>query len=108
MPVCVYVCVCVCVSQLYQSVQRILEPWPHLVKLFTEFLEPHDCLEAEAVSPIVWGTIINMFVVVPLLMCLFVNLFVTCLFLYYFVYLLICLFVMLCKWSLCFPHSAGG
>ena len=29
----------------------MLEPWPHLVKLFTELLSEKDCLEAGAVSP---------------------------------------------------------
>lgn len=36
--------------QLFRKVQQILQPWPHLIKLFTEFMEPQDCLEAEVVS----------------------------------------------------------
>ena len=35
--------------QLYQRVSQLLRPWPHLVNMFTEFLEPEDCLEAKAV-----------------------------------------------------------
>lgn len=38
--------------QLFHKVQQILQPWPHLIKLFTEFMEPQDCLEAEVVSSI--------------------------------------------------------
>ena len=35
--------------QLYRRVSELLRPWPHLVSMFTEFLGPEDCLEAEAV-----------------------------------------------------------
>eukprot|EP00731_Ephydatia_muelleri_P016194 Em0009g618a len=37
-------------SQIYANVKELLQPWPHLVKLFTEFLEPQDCLEANALA----------------------------------------------------------
>ena len=45
--------VCGVPTQLYRGVQELLESWPHLVKLFTEFLEPSDCIEAGAVSLLV-------------------------------------------------------
>lgn len=41
-------------NQVYRKVQLILQPWPHLLKLFTEFLEPQDCIEANAVSPVLF------------------------------------------------------
>ena len=35
--------------QLYGRVRELFGPWPHLVSLFTEFLSPQDCLEANVV-----------------------------------------------------------
>lgn len=40
----------ICFFQLYRRVRDLFEPWPHLVSLFTEFLSPQDCLEANVVS----------------------------------------------------------
>ena len=47
------ICFLFCVlCQLFHKVQQILQPWPHLIKLFTEFMEPQDCLEAQVVSSV--------------------------------------------------------
>jgi hypothetical protein len=37
-------------SELYGRVRELLGPWPHLVSLFTEFLSPQDCLEANVLE----------------------------------------------------------
>jgi hypothetical protein len=37
-------------SELYGRVRELFGPWPHLVSLFTEFLSPQDCLEANVLE----------------------------------------------------------
>ena len=36
--------------QVFEEVDKLLKPWPHLVKLFLEFLTPEDCIETNMVS----------------------------------------------------------
>ena len=35
--------------QILQEVKKILQPWPHLLTLFTEFLTMEDCIQADMV-----------------------------------------------------------
>ena len=36
--------------QIFEEVDRVLKPWPHLVKLFIHFLTPEECIETSMVG----------------------------------------------------------
>ena len=36
--------------QVFDSVRIVLEPWPHLIKLFTEFIDTQHAINTSSVS----------------------------------------------------------
>ena len=42
--------VCILQLQTFGKVKDVLKPWPHLLKIFSDFLQPQEATKAKVVS----------------------------------------------------------